>query len=117
MKKTIATSLLSAVAALLLASPATAGTLTIDNGPNFTPPDDFTNNTIMLAPSIEQGSLVQITGHATVTPASSTVATIRCTPPGNGATTTIPAGEKYRITSSLGTPPVSRTSASTNDSP
>ncbi len=49
--------------------------------------------------------------------ASATVAMMRCMPPGSGATTTSPAGEKYRITSSSATAPRRRTSASTNDSP
>lgn len=41
---------------------------------------------------------------------SPTVATTRCSPAGRGATTTSPAGEKYKMASLRGTPPVRRTS-------
>ena len=71
MKKITLSSLLAALAALLaLASPATAGTLTITSGPTFTPDTAFTNNTIQID-TIVVGGLVHILGGATITPDAS----------------------------------------------
>lgn len=77
MKKIAASSLIAAAAALLsLASPATAGILTLDNGsPTYTPPSDFSDNTIV-ADTIVVGGLIHLEGDVTVTPVSSNVATI-----------------------------------------
>lgn len=69
MKKIARSSLIAAAAALLsLTSPATAGTLTVDDGPNFVPDTAFTNNTIVIDTTIGEGALVRITGGATVAP-------------------------------------------------
>jgi hypothetical protein len=80
MKKTAACSLIAATAALLsLASPAKAGVLTLDeSSPTFTPPGDFSNNTIV-ANTIVVGGLIDLTGDVTVTPAESDVAMVGVT--------------------------------------
>ena len=55
-------------AALALAYPARAGTLLVEDGPNFTPEGSFTNNTIEVDTTIGEGALIHIIGSATVTP-------------------------------------------------
>jgi hypothetical protein len=83
MKKLIASSLSAAVAALLsLASPATAGTLTVTSGdvPIFTPDTAFTNNTIQVEvisnPAGVTGDVVRISGGGTVTPPLTNMAAV-----------------------------------------
>ncbi len=80
MKKITALSLAAFCAALVsIASPASAGILTVDTGPTFTPPDAFSNNTIMADTTIE-GGLIHLTGDATVmAPASGNSASISLT--------------------------------------
>jgi hypothetical protein len=69
MKKFKITSLMAvAAAALALASPARAGTLLVEDGPNFTPEGSFTNNTIEVDTTIGEGALIHIVGGATITP-------------------------------------------------
>ena len=69
MKKLRITSLMAvAAAALALAYPARAGTLVVEDGPNFTPEGSFTNNTIEVDTTIGEGALIHIIGSATVTP-------------------------------------------------
>lgn len=69
MKKIAGCSLIAATAALLsLTSPATAGILNLESGPNFTPETAFTNNTIMALTTVGEGALIRLTGGATVTP-------------------------------------------------
>ncbi len=65
--KKITCSLLAVLAALLtVASPATAGILTLDDGsPSFTPPDNFIDNTIV-ANTVVVGGLIDLTGNATL---------------------------------------------------
>jgi hypothetical protein len=77
MKKIAISSSIAAVAALLtLASPARAGILALDDGsPAYTPPGNFSNNTIVVAP-IMVGGLIRLEGDVTVTPVESNVATI-----------------------------------------
>ena len=77
MKKITACLLLAATAALLsLASPARAGILTLDDGsPTFTPPDNFSNNTI-IANTVVSGGLIDLTGKTTMTPNDGDTATI-----------------------------------------
>jgi hypothetical protein len=77
MKKITACSLVVATAAFLsLASLAKAGVLTLDEGsPSYTPPSDFSNNTIV-ADTIVVGGLIHLEGGITVTPDVSNVATI-----------------------------------------
>ena len=80
MKKIAASSLIAAAAALLsLASPATAGILTLDDGsPTYTPPGDFTDNKIV-AHTIVVGGLIHLDGSVTVTPIESSVAMVEVT--------------------------------------
>jgi hypothetical protein len=80
MKKIAACSLIAATAALLsLATPAVAGVLTLDDGsPTYTPPGDFTNNTIV-ADTIIVGGLIHLAGDVTVTPDASNVAMVEIT--------------------------------------
>ena len=75
MKKIATCSLVAATAALLsLATPAMAGILILDDGsPTYTPPGDFTNNTIV-ANQIVNGGLIDLEGSVTVTPVENTVA-------------------------------------------
>jgi hypothetical protein len=69
MKKLRITSLMAAAAAALaLANPAPAGTLVVEDGPNFTPEGSFTNNTIQVDVTIGEGALIHIIGGATITP-------------------------------------------------
>lgn len=69
MKKIAACLFFGATMALLsMASPARAGLITLDDGsPTFTPPANFSDNTIV-ANTIVGGGLVDLTGTATVTP-------------------------------------------------
>ncbi len=77
MKKITTTSLIAVATALLaLASPAKAGILTVDDGPNFTPAEAFTNNTIAVDTTIGEGALIHIVGGATITPPDSNMVTI-----------------------------------------
>jgi hypothetical protein len=82
MKKISATSLFAAVAALLsLASPAVAGTLTVNApGPIFTPDTAFINNTIQVEvisnPPGVMGDLARISGGATVSPPGTNLARV-----------------------------------------
>ncbi len=64
-----------AAAAFALANPASAGTLTLDKGsPTFTPPDSFTNNTIVV--DTTSASLIHLSGGATVAPGAATTVTM-----------------------------------------
>ena len=67
MKKTFVSILGAATAALLtLASPATAGILTLDDGsPTYTPDSAFTNNTIVVD-TVVVGGLIHVVGGVTV---------------------------------------------------
>ena len=77
MKKFKITSLIAAAAAVFLSgSPATAGTLLVEDGPNFTPPDAFTNNTIEVDTTIGEGALIHIVGGATIFPPETNLVTI-----------------------------------------
>ena len=77
MKKLTVPSLIAALAALLsLASPATAGILTLSSGPTFTPPSAFTNNTIVVDMTIGEGALVHVIGGTTITPDATNQASI-----------------------------------------
>ena len=92
MKKLSLTSLGAVCAALLtLASPATAGILNLTDGPNFTPPDAFTNNTI-IANTIVNGGLIDLVGGATITPDTSNTAAIDLS-----GTYSAEAGEKFSL--------------------
>jgi len=93
MKKIAAFSLITAAAALLsLASPATAGILTLDDGsPTYTPPANFSDNTIV-ANTIIVGGLIHLAGDVTVTPLESNVATI-----GVSGTYSAAAGEIFSV--------------------
>lgn len=75
MKKIL--SLAVTVAAVTLFSiPALAGILTLDpSSPVFTPPEDFTNNTIMVS-TLDEGGLVDVEGGATIAPTTSSTAEI-----------------------------------------
>ena len=94
MKKLAATSFIAAAAALCaLASPVTAGILSLENGPTFTPPGDFSNNTIV-ANTIVVGGLIDLTGNVTITPDESdtNTATIEIS-----GTYSAAVGEKFSI--------------------
>jgi hypothetical protein len=93
MKKLTASSLIAAAAALLsLASPATAGVLTLDEGsPTYTPPANFSDNMIV-ADTIIVGGLIHLGGTATVMPAEGNTATITVSGAYSAAT-----GEKFSI--------------------
>lgn len=76
MKKNTALALAAALAALVsFTLPASAGILTLDSGPTFTPPGVFTDNTIMADTTIV-GGLIHLTGNATVTPDATDTAAI-----------------------------------------
>ncbi len=77
MKKITVCSLFVATAALLsLANPARSGVLTLDDGsPTFTPPDNFSDNTIV-ADTVVVGGLIHLEGTTTVTPNEGASATI-----------------------------------------
>ncbi len=91
--KKIACSLLAATAALLsLASPARAGILTLDDGsPTFTPPDNFSGNTIV-ADTIVVGGLIHLEGTTTVMPENGDSATIMVS-----GTYSATAGEMFSV--------------------
>jgi hypothetical protein len=78
MKKIQAFALSAAAAALCaLGSPALAGSLTLDdNNPSYLPPQSFTNNTIVVDTTVNEPSLIHLTGGVTVTPDASDVAMI-----------------------------------------
>lgn len=76
MKNTTALALTAALAALVsFTLPASAGILTLDNGPTFTPPGVFTDNTIVADTTIV-GALIHLTGNATITPDATDTAAI-----------------------------------------
>jgi hypothetical protein len=69
MKKTAAYFLAGAIGELLsLVSPVTAGVFTLTDGPNFTPPSAFTNNTIEVD-TIVVGGLIHVQGGTTISSA------------------------------------------------
>jgi hypothetical protein len=78
MKKIHALTLIAAAAALCsLPGPALAGSLTLDDmSPAYVPPESFTNNTIMVDTTVNDPSLIHLTGGVTVTPDASNVATV-----------------------------------------
>jgi hypothetical protein len=74
--KKIAVFSLAAAAAAFLSGSVVAGTLTLDgNSPSFTPPENFTNNTIMVS-TIDEGGKVDVEGGATIAPINGTTAEI-----------------------------------------
>lgn len=77
MKKRILYLLVTAAGTLLsLANPATAGILTLeDNSPTFTPPENFSDNTIE-ANTVINGGLIHLTGNATVMSTAGNTSTI-----------------------------------------
>jgi hypothetical protein len=93
MKKTTISALIAAISAILsLASPATAGILTLDDGsPTYTPPGNFSNNTIMVD-TIVVGGLIHLGGGVSVTPADNNVATVAVS-----GTYSAEMGEKFSV--------------------
>jgi len=66
----------TAAAVTFFSGPAAAGILTLDSSsPSFTPPENFTNNTIMVS-TLNEGGLVDVEGGATIAPTASTTAEI-----------------------------------------
>ncbi|MEO7724085.1 MAG: hypothetical protein ABIU29_05265 [Chthoniobacterales bacterium] len=93
MKNTTAYFILAVTAALLaLASPGRAGILTLDEGsPTFTPPDNFSDNTIV-ANTVVGGGLIELKGTTTITPNEGESSTIRVT-----GTFSAAAGERFSV--------------------
>src|SRR6267143_2293367 len=93
-------------------SAVTIGQAVVDQEPGA--PDDLldTGRLAHRPPRVQE---VLHVGHAGRSGASSRVATIRCRPPGSGATTTSPSGDKNIITSSARSGQLIRTSASMKD--
>jgi hypothetical protein len=76
MKKTAAFLFIGAIAELLsLVSPVTAGVFTLTDGPNFTPPSAFNNNTIEVD-TIVVGGLMHVQGGTTISSAETDSAII-----------------------------------------
>jgi len=66
----------AAAAVTFFSGRAIAGVLTLDPGsPTFTPPENFTNNTIMVS-TIDEGGKVDVEGGATIAPTNGTTADI-----------------------------------------
>lgn len=92
MTKLSLTTLGVACAALLAFSgTASAGILNLTDGPNFTPPESFTNNTIE-ADTVINGGLIHLVGNATITPGSGNTASIDLS-----GTFSADAGDKFSL--------------------
>ena len=76
MKKILVCSLAATAAFLSFVSPARAGILTLDDGsPTFTPPENFSDNTIV-ADTVVVGGLIHLEGTTTTMPDNGQTATI-----------------------------------------
>ena len=75
MKKIVSLAV-TATAVALLSGNVGAGVLTLDpSSPTFTPPENFTNNTIQVS-VLNDGALVNVEGGATIAPTNGTTAEI-----------------------------------------